>query len=338
MQEARLYDQLEDGLVRCRVCPWYCEIGLGERGRCQVRENQDGTLYTLNYGLIAAASLDPIERQGLYHLFPGNMILSLGGWGTNLSCRHRAASPELPPKEETRFLDPEKAINFAIERRCRGVAWGFQEPTVWLEYILDLAMLFRANGMFTLMITNGYITKEALDLLGSYLDVYTVELPAVAPEDYAALCEEAQVEPVLEGIFHMQQHWRCHIELHTPLIPGINDGDDQLNDLAVWIRDTLGPDVPWHLWSYEPAGELADQTATAPEALVHASEVGSKAGLRYVYVQTGEVEGLSSTFCPACGNLIIRREGHYVIKIVGLEGSKCSQCGQEIHLRRSIFK
>jgi pyruvate formate lyase activating enzyme len=111
-----------------------------------------------------------------------------------------------------------------------------------------------------------------------------------------------------------------------------------VKDLAVWIRDTLGPDVPWHLWRYEPAGELADRTATAPEALVQASEVGSQAGLRYVYVQTGEVEGLSSTLCPSCGNLIIRREGQYVIKVVGLEGNKCSQCGQEIHLRRSIFK
>lgn len=338
MPEARLYDRLEGGLVRCRVCPWYCEIGPGERGRCAVRENQEGTLYTLNYGLVSAAALDPIERQGLYHLFPGSTILTVGGWGTNLSCRHRPANPGLPSSEKTRFLDPEKAINFAIERRCRGVAWGFQEPTVWLEYVLDTAMLSRANGMFTVMITNGYITKEALDLMGPYLDAYTVELPALAPEDYDALCKEAQPGPILEGIVHMQKQWRCHIELHTPLIPNINDGDEQVQELAVWIRDTLGPDVPWHLWRYEPAGELADQTATAPEALVRACNVGTQAGLRYTYVQTGQTEGLASTLCPACGNLIIRREGQYRIKIVGLEGSKCSQCGQEIHLRRSIFK
>jgi pyruvate formate lyase activating enzyme len=338
MHEALLYDRLDGDRVHCRLCPWYCDIGPGEKGRCQVRENHEGTLYALNYGLVSAAGLDPIERRGLYHLFPGSAILSLGGWGTNLSCRHQPASPELPPEGKARFLDPEKAVNFAIERRCRGVAWDFQEPIVWLEYLLDSAMLVRANGMFTLMITNGYVTKEALDLLGPYLDAYTVELPALAPQVYGALCKEAQPDPILKGIAYMQQQWRCHIEIHTPLIPGINDGDEMVNELAVWLRDTLGPDVPWHLWRYEPAGELADQTATPPEALAHACQVGALAGLRYVYVQTGQASGLSSTQCPACGNIIVRREGQYTIKITGLEGTKCSQCGQEIHLRRSIFK
>ncbi len=338
MHEAVLYDRLDDGRVRCRVCPWDCQIGPGEKGRCQVRENREGTLYALNYGLVAAAALDPIERRGLYHLFPGSMILSLGGWGSNLSCRYRPANPALPPAEKTRTLDPEKAISFAIDRRCRGVAWGFQEPITWLEYLLDSAMLVRANGMFTMMITNGYATQEALDLLGPYMDAYIVELPALSPRDYAALCPEGQVDMILANVVHMQRQWRCHIELHTPLIPGRNDADEAVNDLAVWIRDTLGPDVPWHLWRYEPAGELADQQATAPESLAHAREVGAMAGLRYVYVQTAQEGGLTSTLCPACGNVVVHREGQFKVKLTGLEGNKCSQCGQEIYLRRSIFK
>lgn len=338
MREALLYDRLEGNRVRCRLCPWCCELGPGEQGRCQVRENQEGTLYTSNYGLVSTAALDPIERRGLYHLFPGSLILSLGGWGTNLPCRHRPAAPGWPPGEKTRFLDPEKAVAFAIERRCRGVAWGFQEPTVWLEYLLDSAKLFRANGMFTLMITNGYITKEALDLLGPYLDAYTVELPTFSPQVYETLCKGARLEPVLEGLVHMQRQWRCHIEVHTPLIPAINDGDEMVNELAVGLHNMLGPDVPWHLWRYEPAGELADQQATSPEALAHACELGKWAGLRYVYVQTGRNGDLSATQCPACGNVIVRREGQYTIKIMGLEGDKCAQCGQEILLRRSIFK
>lgn len=338
MQEALLYERLEDGVVRCRVCPWDCRIASGERGRCQVRENREGTLYALNYGLVSAAGLDPIERRGLYHMFPGCLILSLGSWGDNLSCRHRPAAPELPPAEKARFLDPERAANFAVERRCRGVAWGFQEPTVWLEYVLDSAKLVRANGMFALMITNGYITKEALDVLGPYLDAYTVEILSATPRVYETLCGLSHPEAILEGTVHMQQNWRGHIEVYTPLIPGFNDGEEVVAELATWMHDALGPDVPWHLWRYEPAGELADRSATAPEALAHAQEVGRRAGLRYVYVRGGPEGDLIPTLCPSCGQTIVRREAQYRVKVLGLDGSKCSQCGQEIPLRRSIFK
>jgi pyruvate formate lyase activating enzyme len=338
MHEALLYDRLDGGTVHCRLCPWDCQIPPGEKGRCLVRENHEGTLDTLNYGLVSAAALDPIERRGLYHLFPGCMVLSLGGWGTNLSCRYQRATPALPTGEQVRFLDPEKAVSFAVERRCRGVAWGFQEPTVWMEYLLDSAMLVRANGMFTLMITNGYITTEALDLLGPYLDAYTVEILSVSPRPYESLCDLPRPDAILEGTAHMLQQWRCHVEVHTPLIPGINDQDETVSALATWIRDALGPDVPWHLWRYEPAGELADRSTTSPEALAHANELGRQSGLRYVYTETGQAGGLAPTVCPSCGNLIVRRGAQYSVKVVGLEGRKCSQCGQEIYLRRSIFK
>jgi pyruvate formate lyase activating enzyme len=338
MEEALLYDRLDEGGVRCRLCPWECQIAPGERGRCQVRENQEGTLYALNHGLVAMAALDPIERWGLYHLTPGSIVLALGSWGTNLAGRHQPAAPALPPAEKARFLDPEKAISFAIERRCRSVAWGFQEPAVWMEYVLNSAMLVRANGMYALMQTNGYIAREALDLLGTYLDAYTVEILSTSSAVYESLYGPIQLAPILDGTAHMQQKWRCHIEIRTPLIPQVNDSDEEVTALAVWIRDTLGPDVPWHLQRYEPAGEFADRTATSTDALAHACEAGRQAGLRYVYIPTDQEAGLAHTYCPACGNLIVRRGAQYNVKIVGLEGTKCAQCGLEIALRRSIFK
>jgi len=337
MAEALLYEQREDRSVLCRVCPWECAIPEGGKGRCLVRQNREGTLQADNYGLVSAAAVEPVERRGVYHMFPGCLVLTLGGWGNALACRHRPAVPAMP-SEKARFLDPERVASFAVEQRCRGLAWDYQEPIVWLEYVLDSAKLARANGLFTMLYTNGYATRAALDLLGPYLDAYIVEILAADAAPYQRLCDLGSGEAILQGTIHMQRQWRCHVEIHTPLIPGINDGDELVRGLAGWIRDSLGPGVPWHLWAYEPAGELAGQAAPAIEALEQARSVGREAGLRYVYIQAGEQIGLTPTLCPSCGQVLIRREGRFFIKVSGVEGNKCARCGQEIALRRSIFK
>ncbi len=338
MQEALLYERQEDQVVLCRLCPWDCQIAPGELGRCQVRQNHDGTLLPLNYGLISAAAVEPVERPGLYHLFPGCMILSLGSWGENLSCRHRPCPPQLPAEGEgRRLLEAERAVNFAVERRCRGLAWGYQEPVVWLEYVLDSAKLARANGLFTLLMTKGFIGTEALDLLGPYLNAYAVEILAASAQVYESVCALSQGEVILERTVHVRERWRSHIEVRTPIIPGINDQDEVLRGLAVWIRDALSPDTPWHVYRFSPAGEMEDHGPTPTEVLEQAQNVGREAGLRYVYIQTGEEAGLTSTFCPSCGDLLIRRQGQYAVKTVGLDGNKCARCGSEIYLRRSIF-
>jgi len=338
MRQALLYDRLDDSVVLCRLCPWNCRISPEEYGRCQVRQNREGTLYTLNYGLVSAAAVEPVERRGLYHLFPGTLTLTLGGWGNSLRCRHRPAPPELPPEgEKRRYLDPERAVDFAVDRHCRGLTWSYQESTVWLEYILDVTKLARANGLFTLLTTNGFVSEEALDLLGPYLNAYAVEILAATPQPYQDLCALPNGEAILQETIHMYERWRCHVEVHTPIIPGINEGDEIVRGLAAWIRDSLSPDTPWHLWRFEPAGEIDDHLPTPRGELERVQEVGRETGLRYVYIQASEEIGLTPTLCPACGNLLIRREGNFFIKIVGLDGDKCARCGQQIYLRRSIF-
>ncbi len=338
MPEALQYDRMDDGSVLCRLCPWKCQIAPGESGRCAVRQNREGTLHSLNYGILSAAAVEPVERRGLYHLFPGSVILTLGGWGNSLAYRHRPPPPSLPEDEKRRYLDPERAVSFAVERRCRGLAWGYQEPTVWLEYVLDSAKLARANGLFTVLLSNGFVTMETLDLLGPYLNAYAVEIPAVTAGPYEALGPVPLWEAILKGTAYVQERWRCHLEIHTPIIPEINDSEETLNGLAVWVRDTLGPDIPWHVWQYEPAGELSDRPATTPAALEKARALGREAGLRYIYAQTGDASGLTPTSCPSCGQQIIQRGGNFAIKVTGLDGGKCSRCGQEIYLQRSIFK
>lgn len=340
MQEALLYDRLDEQAVLCRLCPWACRLAEGEIGLCQVRQNREGTLYSLNYGLISAAAVEPIERRGLYHLFPGSIVLTLGGWGHNLRCKHRPIRGAPPSEGEgRRYLDPERAVSFALERHCRGLAWAYQEPIVWLEYVLDTAKLARANGLYTLMVTNGFLNREALDLLGPYLDAWAVEVVAASSGPYEALCGSLPVEAILEETVYAREAWRCHVEVHTPLLPGLNDGDEVLRELAGWIRDRLGPDTPWHLWRHEPAGEGDPFPTSSLEVLQQAREIGRESGLHYVYIQAGDPIGLTPTYCPSCGTLLIRREGRFYIKAVGLtENGRCARCGQEIYLRRSIFK
>lgn len=339
MQEALLYDREDDQTVLCRLCPWNCRIPPGEYGICRVRRNREGRLYTLNYGLISAAAIEPIERRGIYHLFPGSTILLLGGWGNSLRCHHTPPPPALPEEgDRRRFLNPERAIEFAMEHRCRGVAWGYQEPTVWLEYVLDTAKLAKANGLYTLLMTNGYITAEALDLLGPYLNAYAVEILGVSAAVYETLCSISGWAHILEAAQYAKERWRCHIEVHTPIVPGINQEDPQVRELASWIRDHLGPDTPWHLWRYLPAGEFADREPLPPEEMDKVEVVGHEAGLNYVYVQFEEEERLSSTRCPSCGQLLVQRGENYYVKVVGVEDSRCSRCGEAIYLSRTIFK
>lgn len=339
MHEALLYERQDDGSVICQVCPWNCRIAAGESGRCRVRQNLAGTLHALNYGLISAAAVEPVERRGVYHLFPGSLVLTLGGWGNNLDCRHRPPGPEMPQEQDKlRFLDPERAASFAVEQRCRGVAWDYQEPVVWLEYVLDSAKLARANGLYTLLHTNGFLTPQAMDLLGPYLDAYVVEILSVGAAPYSALCGLEGPQAILQGAAYGHARWRCHVEVHTPLIIGVNASPQSIGELAEWIRQSLGPDTPWHLWAYEPAGEPGDRPATPVEVLEEARRIGREAGLRYVYLQAGEQIGLTPTYCPSCGHLLIQREGRFFIRVVGIEDNRCAQCQQEVYLRRSIFK
>jgi pyruvate formate lyase activating enzyme len=339
MREALLYDRLDGEEVQCRLCPWNCQIAPGELGRCRVRQNQEGTLHSLNYGLISAAAVDPVERRGVYHLFPGSLILCLGGWGSSLHCRHRPVVPDIPEEQaRRRFLDPERATNFALEHRCRGVAWTFEEPVVWLEYVLDSAKLAKANGFYTLIKTNGYINNEALDLLGPYMNAYIVEILSASTGPYETLCDLAQWQDILDATVYAQERWSCHIEVHTPIILGINREDSIIRELAGWIRDHLGEATPWHVWRYETAGELVGQAPSSHEDLEWAQQVGQESGLQYVYIQGDEEVGLTSTHCPSCGQVLVQRQGDYYVKVVGMENGKCGRCGLPIQLKRSIFK
>jgi pyruvate formate lyase activating enzyme len=338
--EAMLYERRDDGSVDCRVCPRLCHIRPGKSGSCRARVNRDGTLYAITYGRVCSVAADPIEKKPLYHFFPGSTVLSLGSLGCNFACRHcqNWQIAHADPSEATRDLRELPVRNLPVladHNGCQGVAWTYNEPTIWLEYILDGAQLAHEHGLYTVMVTNGYITEEALDVLAPHIDAYRVDVKGLTDDQYQELCRVRHVEPVLRAAVRAKREHGCHVEIVTNVIPTFNDDDDTLRGIARWIVAELGAETPWHVTRFTPYLEYAHLPATPIPTLQRALRIGEDAGLRFVYL--GNVPGHEgqNTICPNCKRLLVRRTGA-AVEDVALRGSLCSMCGTNVNVRVTI--
>lgn len=337
LTEALLYDILSRSRVRCRVCQRHCVIEEGNTGHCTSRRNVGGKLYTLIYGLVSSASVNPIEKKPVYHFMPGSSWLSLGSLGCNFRCpgcqnwdiAHADAASIIPAWSQARFIPPREAVELATARGCAGISWTFNEPTIWFEYTLDSAMACRRAGLFTNYVTNGSISHEALDLIGPYLDLFRVDLKGFSRRAYSALAGIENFTGVLRTAERARGKWGMHLEVVTNVIPGINDDPGELAAIACWIRDALSPDTPWHLTRFYPHRFLSHLPPTPVDLLERARESGIKGGLRYVYI--GNVPGhpAANSYCHGCGRLIIERDLFTVVSYK-LVGNRCSSCGAVI--------
>ncbi len=336
MKEAILYEKLEDKKVKCHVCPRYCLISPGKRGYCATRYNQDGVLYTLIYGLVSSLAADPIEKKPLFHFYPGSLALSFGTLGCNFRCKHcqnwqiAHAKPDLEEKNFTR-ISPEEAVSLAKRHGCRGIAWTYNEPTIWLEYTLDSAKLCKKEGLYTVYVTNGYITFEALDTIGPYLDAFRVDVKGFTNEFYEWLANVKDFSPVLQAAIRAKEKWGIHVEVVTNIIPTANDDEKSLREIARWIKNSLGANTPWHVTRFYPYLELSHLPPTPLETIERAREIGLEEGLNFVYV--GNVPGYSGedTICFNCGNLVIKRSGYELLKYEVKKG-KCGFCGADLNI------
>ncbi len=337
MREAMLCDKLPDSRVRCNTCQWRCAIAPGKFGVCRMYQNRDGVLYNLNYAQVSSVAADPIEKKPLFHFFPDSLAFSLGGWGCNLHCQDcqnweiscvENAESSFGPRE----ISPQEAIELAKNNHCQGIAWTYNEPSVWFEYTLDSAKLAKENNLYTVYVTNGYLTPEALDTIGPYLDAWRVDVKGFSDSLYRKLAKVIRWQGILEVAQRAKVKWGMHVEIITNIIPTMNDDDQQLEGIANWIRDELGELTPWHVTRFHPQYHMAHLPSTPISTLEHAYDIGRQAGLKFVYV--GNVPGHKSenTVCYSCGELIVERFG-YQTKIVGLEGSKCRFCGAELNFR-----
>lgn len=338
MPEALLYDRLPDSRVRCKVCQWRCVIGVGKFGVCRVRRNDGGVLRVLNYALASSVHVDPIEKKPLFHFFPGSLALSLGTWGCNFHCKHcqnwQISCVEKPGDMvgESHRITPEEAVSLARQRNCGGITWTYNEPTIWFEYTLDSAKVAKRNNLYTGYVTNGYITEEALDTIGPYLDAWRVDVKGFSDALYKDLAKIQRWRGILEVAERARKKWGMHVEVVTNVIPTMNDDEAQLYGIASWIRDALGELTPWHVTRFYPHYNLMNLPPTPVSSLEKAYDIGKKAGLRFVYL--GNVPGhrAENTVCYSCDKVVIQRFG-YQTSVIGISGSKCKFCGAELNIR-----
>jgi len=330
-REAMLWRALEGGRVECFLCAHRCVIAPAKLGICGVRENRERKLFTLVFGEVIAAHIDPIEKKPLYHFFPGTTSFSIATVGCNFRCPFCQNWQISQVKKGARGfgnghrLSPEEIVREARRSGCRSISYTYTEPTIFFEYAYETARLARQAGLTNVFVTNGYMTGEALRTIQPYLDAANVDLKAFREETYKKVCG-ARLEPVLASI-RLMSELGIWVEVTTLVVPGMNDGERELAALAGFIAG-VSVDIPWHISRFHPDYKYTQAEATPLATLRRAHDLGKQAGLRYIYIGNvwGESEG---TQCPQCGKSLLRRSG-FKVEENRLSEGRCPFCGASI--------
>lgn len=336
MKKATLFKKLSGEKVECTACSWYCKISNNKTGICSVRQNINGNLYLTVYGKAASANIDPIEKKPLFHFLPGSEIFSFGTVGCNFSCDF-CQNWDISQINKGRDamhcvstigndLPPEKIIETCLKYKIPAVAFTYNEPTVFMEYAMDTMRIAKEKGIKTVFVSNGFQSKEAVKMLAGNLDAINIDLKSFSNDFYQKVCH-AKLKPVLENIerFYGVKIW---IEITTLLIPGENDSDKELKQIAKFLAG-ISKDIPWHVTKFHPDFKMLDKEGTSSKSLKRAYEIGKETGLSYVYIGNISDEDHESTFCPRCLTLVIKRSW-YNIKIENFKDGKCQKCGYKI--------
>ncbi|MBI9099109.1 MAG: AmmeMemoRadiSam system radical SAM enzyme [Spirochaetaceae bacterium] len=334
MIEALFYSKEKENTLRCRLCPHNCLIPRDKTGYCGVRRNNEGTLYSLTFGRIISAACDPVEKKPLYHFYPGTSAYSLGGFGCNLACRHCQNHDISQVRDETSFsrlhsMTPEEIVDNAQFHHCKMIAWTYNEPTIWYEYILETSKLAIKAGIKTVLITNGVINSEPLKELLPYIDAYRVDIKGFSKDFYKSLSGFPFLETVKKSA-ETAFNRGCHVELVSNIIPGWNDDPPQINRLIDWILDKLDESVPWHVTAYHPAYKLRE-TSTPAETLEKISALGKSLGLKHIYLGNVYSSTGNNTICPGCGKTVIRRFAMSMEENILKEGC-CPDCSYKLKM------
>ena len=327
-REAMLYEKTENSRVQCNLCAHRCKIEPDKRGICGVRENRSGILYSLVYGKLIAENVDPVEKKPLFHVYPGSKSFSIATVGCNFRCifcqNHEIS--QMPRESGSimgRDISPSSIVERAVESGSRTISYTYTEPTIFFEFAYDIARIATEKGLKNVFVTNGFMTEEALVTISPYLHAANVDLKSFRDDFYKKRCG-ARLEPVLKSLKKMKEQgiW---VEVTTLLIPTLNDGDDELRQIAEFIC-SLGAETPWHISRFHPQYKMTTLSPTPVAAIHRAVEIGKESGLKYVY--SGNVPGDEGedTKCSHCGEHLIDRYGFYIKKIT-IKGTNCPRCG-----------
>lgn len=331
MKEAMYYKRLRDDEVHCQLCPQFCVIRPGERGKCRVRENVDGKLFSLVYARPCSAAVDPVEKKPLFHFLPGSRTFSISTVGCNLDCKScqnweiSQARPEDVPAKE---MQPEEVVDQALKHNCESIAYTYIEPSIFFEYVLDIAKLARQKGLKNIMVTNGFLNPEPIKELYQYIDAANIDLKSFSEDFYKEMCE-GRLQPVLDAIKQIKK-MGVWIELTTLIIPGKNDDPEEVRQMCRWIKANTGADTPIHFSRFFPCYKLLNIEPTPIDTLRRCYEIATEEGLRYVYVGNVMDRFFHQTVCPECGMEVITRSPAYDLEELKLEDSSCRFCKTKI--------
>jgi pyruvate formate lyase activating enzyme len=328
--EARWWEPMSDGRVHCYLCPRHCHIGPGQSGFCFIRANQGGRLYSLGYASPAALQVDPIEKKPLNHFLPGTKVFSLGTAGCNMGCffcQNWDISKSKSDQVHSTHLPPEDVPALARQYGCPSIAFTYNEPTIWGEYVVDICRAAKEQGISTVMVSNGYITREAFHDIYDHVDAANIDLKAFTENFYGKITL-THLKPVLDMLEWLKRETDVWFEITNLMIPTLNDDPQETRRLADWILEHLGPDVPLHFTAFHPDFKLQDKPPTPPETLHRARAIALEAGLHYVYEGNIVTDG-GNTACPGCGTLLVRRSWHNVLEN-RLQDGACPNCGLAI--------
>jgi pyruvate formate lyase activating enzyme len=330
LKKALLWEPYMKDSVRCSLCMRRCIIDPGQFGWCNCRFNKDGELFTVSYGKVAVSSITPIEKKNMYNFFPGTLWLSLGGLGCNFKC-HGCQSWGLSHCDvknqvnKTPDFSPEIIVKKAKRNGCQGITFAHNEPTMWFEYVLDVFKLAKEERLSTCIVTNGFFSPKALDMLAEVTDGICVDVKGAFMESYTRITDVSDINIIFSNASDAKRRHAMHIEIVNNVIPGYNSGEKEIKELASWIFAELGKDTPLHFTRFFPYGELKDVVPTPVNLLEKCVELAQKEGLHYVYI--GNIPGHSAgnTYCQKCKKVIIKRKEYDEIESK-LKNGHCPNC------------
>ena len=335
----RYWHKLDDGRIQCDLCPRFCRLHADQRGACFVRMREGDAMVLTTYGRSSGFCIDPIEKKPLNHFYPGTSVLSFGTAGCNLACKFCQNWDISKSRDMDRLMDsalPDEIARTAAERRCRSVAFTYNDPVIFAEYAIDAAQAAHAAGLKAVAVTAGYITETARADFYAHMDAANVDLKGFTDDFYVRTCG-AHLQPVLDTLSWLVHESKVWVEITTLLIPGLNDSDKELKELSHWVATELGGDVPLHFTAFHPDFKLTDLPPTPPATLTRARRIALEHGLKYVY--TGNVHDTDggTTYCPGCGKAVIRRDWYEILDYALDDHGACRACGTQLPGRFERF-
>jgi pyruvate formate lyase activating enzyme len=325
----RYWHRLDDGRIQCDLCPRECKLREGARGLCYVRARQGGGVVLTTYGRSSGYCIDPIEKKPLNHFLPGTSVLSFGTAGCNLACRFCQNWDISKARQDDVLADSASPVTIAqaaSDLGCRSVAFTYNDPVVFHEYAVDVAVACRERGVKTVAVTSGYVNPDPRREFYAHMDAANVDLKAFSEDFYHRVCAGA-LAPVLDTLEYVHAETDVWLEITTLLIPGLNDSDAEIHAMTRWVVEHLGPEVPHHFTAFHPDFRMRDRPPTPTETLRRARRIALGNGERYVYTGNVHDPAGQTTSCHACGAALVERDG-YRLGAWGLDaGGRCAVCG-----------